>query len=315
MNPFDPIIQKNKYLLLDGGLATELEKMGHNLDHPLWSAKVLIESPESIRRVNRSYLEAGSDIIVTASYQLSYPGAKEVGISTSETTSLLKRSVQIGKDAIRAYVDMHPAKEFTPLLAASMGPYGAFLANGAEYTGVYNVSKVDLLDFHERRWAVFAASQVDILAFETIPNIYEAETIRRLSEDIPEKPIWVSFCCKDAKHISDGTPIGEAASLFHDLDHAVGIGINCTAPSYILSLLELIKPVADGKEIMVYPNSGESYDVSHRCWIGERDPENYATQARQWYEAGARILGGCCRTGPEHIARIKEILEKKINQA
>ena len=307
-------LKDQNYLLLDGGLATELEKIGCNLDHPLWSAKVLIEAPDLIKNVNRSYLEAGSDIIATASYQLSYEGARNVGISSSEATVLLHKSVAIGFEAIEAHIEAGQNMVSPPFLAASMGPFGAFLANGSEYTGKYAVTKNKLWDFHKKRWDIFARTRVDMIAFETIPNIYEAEIIRRLCEEFPEKPIWVSFCTKDATQLSDGSAITEVASFFGDLDHVLGIGINCTAPSNVLPLIEAIKPVIGEKEILVYPNSGELYDVDQRCWIGEKDPGDYANNSIRWFEAGANILGGCCRTSPEHIARMKVLLNEKISR-
>ena len=306
-SPIDPFIEKQGLLLLDGGLATELEAQGFVLDTPLWSAHLLRTHPNAIRKVHRAYLEAGADCIIAASYQASLAGFLAQGFSAHEAASLLGRAVTLANEACDQYVEGATAR-MRPLVAASIGPYGAFLANGAEYRGDYGVSKSQLRAFHEPRWAVLATSSIDLLACETIPSFQEAEVLLALLHQTPGVFAWMSFSCRDGAHISDGTSIAECAALFDDCEQVVAVGINCTAPRYIPSLIEQVRVGAPGKPVVVYPNSGEVYDGAARTWVGTSDPLDCGIAAGEWFRRGARLIGGCCRMGPRHIEAMRNAL-------
>jgi homocysteine S-methyltransferase len=310
-SPIEGFIENKDLLLLDGGLATELEVRGHDLNTHLWSAKLLKTDPEAIRDVHYSYLEAGADCITSASYQASIEGFLSVGLSEQEAKSLLIKSIDLANEAREMYLmEFSEAKidKLQPLIAASIGPYGAFLADGAEYRGNYGVPNDILRAFHETRWQILADAQVDLFACETIPSFQEAEVLLDLLQATPEIFAWVSFSCKDGEHISDGSPIKDCASLFNDCSQVVAIGINCTAPKHISSLIDHIRAGAPNKRVAVYPNSGEIYDGATKSWLGTSDPLNCGTAAAEWYARGARLIGGCCRMGPAHIKAMSKIL-------
>ncbi|MEU7987821.1 homocysteine S-methyltransferase [Streptosporangium canum] len=284
-------------VILDGGLATHLEALGADLRDELWSAKLLLENPSVIRQAHLDYFAAGAEVATTASYQASIPAFVRRGLSASEAEKLIVLSVRLAAEAR----DSHG----TGTVAASVGPYGAYLANGAEYTGDYDLDEDGLTDWHRDRWHILAGSGADLLACETIPSYAEARALGRLLAETPGTRAWVSFSCRDGEHISDGTPLKEAAALFAGDPQVIAVGVNCTAPRHIPSLIGRI----EGKPVMVYPNSGETWDAANRRWLGLADPAEFGAAAAGWHAAGSAFVGGCCRTTPEHIRQIGEHLK------
>lgn len=311
-SPIDPFLKDSGIFVLDGGLATELENRGHVLDSSLWSAELLRTQPDAIRSVHLAYLEAGADCIVTASYQASIEGFCSMGLTRTEAENLLRRSVEVAEEARRRFAAEQRAIRRTPLVAASIGPYGAYLADGSEYRGAYEIDEPGLRAFHEPRWHVLVGCRPDLLAIETIPSFPEATVVRDLLETTPEMPAWISFACRDGESINDGTSITRCVRLFSDLPQVVAIGINCTSPEYLASLILRIREAAPGKEIVVYPNSGEIYDPVGKRWAGTSDPIDFGSAARTWYASGARLIGGCCRIGPVHIRAARRALNDVI---
>lgn len=272
--PFRSLLRGQGFVLLDGGLATELLARGHDLSDRLWSARLLRDAPGEIRAVHGSYVEAGADCLITASYQAT--------LDTLEAKHL-RLSVELARDA------------GPKLVAASVGPYGAALADGSEYTGDYG--DVDLAAWHRERFLVLDGSGADLLACETIPSFPEARALAGL---LGRTPAWFSFSCRDGTRISDGTPIRECAAFLDGVEGAAAIGVNCTAPRFVASLVREVKS-ATRKPVVAYPNSGERWERG--AWAGEA--EDFADAAVSW---GASLLGGCCRTGPGHIRRLRERL-------
>ncbi|MFI7613179.1 homocysteine S-methyltransferase [Nonomuraea terrae] len=281
-------------LVLDGGLATQLERLGADLRDELWSARLLLEEPELIRRVHAAYFAAGADVATTASYQATLPGFARRGLDGAQAERLIRLSVQLAGQA--------RDEAGRGLVAASVGPYGAFLANGAEYTGDYDLDEDGLYAWHLPRWEILVAAEPDLLACETIPSYAEARALARLLEGTPGVKAWVSFSCRDGEHISDGTPIREAAALFGGNPRVVAVGANCTAPRHMTGL---IGALSGGLPVVVYPNSGETWDAGNRRWLGLTDPVEFGQAAKEWQQAGASLIGGCCRTTPEHIRQIR----------
>ncbi len=297
--------------MLDGGLATELEERGHNIDHPLWSAHLLLTHPEEIRNVHRSYLEARADCLITASYQASIPGLMAEGASEEDARSIIARSVTLACEARDRFLEAPGdagRDRVRPIVAASIGPYGAALADGSEYRGDYGVSDGDLRDFHRPRWEVLARSGADLLACETIPSLQEARVLQGLLREMPEVRAWMSFSCRDGHHISDGTPLVECASLFDGDEQVVAVGVNCTSPRHIEALIGQARLGAPSKPIVVYPNSGEVFDAKTRLWSGCSDASDFGDAALSWFRCGASLIGGCCRTGPQHIRAMRAAL-------
>ena len=302
MNPLLPLLAQYPALVLDGALATELERRGCDLRDPLWSAKVLIEAPDLIRQVHEDYLQAGADCVTTASYQASVEGFMRRGLNRDAALELIRRSVQLALAARDAFwrEPAHRIGRPRPLVAASVGPYGAFLADGSEYRGDYGLTEVELMDFHRPRLAALLEAGADLLACETIPCFSEARALARLLTEFSNASAWMSFSARDEAHLWHGERLAECAAWLNDYPQVVAIGINCTAPRYLPGLIEAAH-VVTAKPIVVYPNSGETYDPVRQVWSGVSDAEAFATEARRWYASGARLIGGCCRTTPDHI--------------
>lgn len=289
--------------ILDGGMATELEARGCDLSGPLWSAHVLDSSPETVAAVHREYLEAGADCLLTASYQISAEGYAELGRTAAEAADALRSSVALAETVRREYQAGNPRKVW---IGASLGPYGAALHNGAEYHGNYDCSFDALVGFHSRRLAVLAETSADFVAFETIPSLQEARAIVAALRHWPALPASLSFACKDAEHVVHGESLAACAQLLDQEDQIIAIGVNCTAPRFILPLIgELTRSTE--KRILVYPNSGELWDPERRAWTRAGRPHEFGRLARLWREAGAQWIGGCCRTGPQEIREIAKV--------
>jgi homocysteine S-methyltransferase len=291
--------------ILDGGMATELEQRGCDISGPLWSAHVLRDSPATIEAVHASYLDAGADCILTASYQVSFPGFAALGFSREQTSKTLRDSVRLAQTARDAYRERNPRPV---LIAASLGPYGAALHNGAEYHGNYVCDFESLVSFHAERLAVLQSTEADLVAFETVPSLVEAEAIVTALRRYPHIGAWISFSCKDETHTGHGEQLAQCGEKLDAERQIVAVGINCTSPKFILPLIaELSRSTM--KPIFVYPNSGEEWDAQTQSWRGDSDPAAFASLAHKWYRAGAQAVGGCCRTGPQHVRAIGEAHE------
>ena len=288
-------------VVLDGGLATELEKLGHDLADSLWSARLLRDDPGAIEAVHRAYFEAGADVAITASYHASYEGFAAAGISRSETTRLLRLSVELARrarDAVRP----------DGLVAASVGPFGVVFANGTEYTGDYSmVADGEFAEMHRPRIVALLEAGPDLLAIETIPAIREVAALVELLTEFPDVEAWMTFCCRDGGRLSDGTPIEEAVRAAAGSGRVVAVGVNCTPPQHIDSLLERARAVTD-LPLLVYPNSGRIWDGERHEWRGAGVEGFPATVVAGWQERGARGIGGCCGIGPAAIAEIAHAL-------
>ena len=297
-------------MILDGGLGSELARRGHDISSSLWSAELLINNPLAIAEVHRAYLDAGAQCITSASYQASVPGFASIGVESQRARDLFHRSVEIARNACNELISQNPDCGYQPLVAASVGPYGAYLADGSEYTGSYGVEDRILVDFHRQRLEWLDQADADVLACETIPSLQEASVLCDLLNSV-NTPAWVSFSCQNDRLLNDGSPITEAVALFERHPKVVAVGVNCSAPQTIKTLIGEIKSVLKDKAIVVYPNSGEDYDAVTKTWHGVESPMECAAAARTWFDAGASIIGGCCRMGPAHIAAIAAELDDR----
>ncbi|BCQ08470.1 homocysteine S-methyltransferase [Mycobacterium heckeshornense] len=285
-------------LIGDGGLATELEERGHDLSDPLWSARLLIDAPEEITTVHAAYFRAGAMIATTASYQASFDGFAARGIGRDDAVRLLRRSVElaaIARDRVGANGRW---------IAASVGPYGAALADGSEYRGRYGLTVAALAAWHRPRLEVLAEAGADVLALETVPDVDEAEAlvnvVRRLAV-----PAWLSYTI-DGTRTRAGQPIAEAFAVAAGVPEIVAVGVNCCAPDDVLPAVAAARQT--GKPVIVYPNSGERWEGARRAWLG--GARFSAELAPEWVSAGARIVGGCCRVRPADIAAVARAVAK-----
>ncbi len=299
------------FIILDGGLASELEKNGYKLDDNVWSASVLAESPSAVSEVHEAYLKAGADIITTASYQATIPGLVRYGLSEDKAVDLIFDSVRLARESIMIFMDSadYDLSMPLPLVAASAGSYGAYLADGSEYRGDYRLTEKEYHDFHRQRLEILIDAGADLIAFETVPCYDEACAIASLMDGYGDTEYWISFTARDAVHISCGRPFAECMQMLGGRKNLAAAGINCSDPSLFAALLESAGKYAD-KPFIVYPNSGEMYSTSDHRWHGESRAEHLGAHAVEWYGLGARIIGGCCRTGPADTAALAAARKK-----
>lgn len=295
--PLDRILERHGTVVLDGGLGTELDRRGADLRDRLWSAKTLLESPDLIRDVHAAYFAAGADVAIGASYQASFEGLAERGLDADAAAALLRRSVELARQAAGQAGGER-------LVAASVGPYGAFLGNGAEYTGDYDRDQAGLVRFHVPRLEALAQASPDLFAVETIPSVVEAAAMVEALERVPEIPAWMSFSCRDGTRVCDGTPFERAVAIATSSPSVVAVGVNCTSPLHVTSLVEIAAAGTD-LPVVCYPNRGAFWEPVRKVWVDppRQDPRPSLRPAT-WREAGAGLIGGCCGTTPEDIAAI-----------
>ena len=301
-------------MVIDGSMSTALENMGLDLNHRLWTAKALAENPEQVKQVHINYFRAGADCGITCSYQASTPGLMSCGYTEEESEALIRRSVELFLAARDEWWEKEglTAGRVWPLCLAGMGPYGAYLADGSEYTGAYQVSDEELTAFHARRAGLLWDAGADILLFETQPSLHEALLEARIAEEMGAD-YWISFSCRDGKHNGKGEPIAEcAAALSQDHPHLKMIGVNCTRSEYIESLIHCLRS-STALPIAVYPNSGEVYDPVTKTWTHAGGELDFGTYALRYMAVGASAVGGCCTTVEKHIRQVAQAREKYLS--
>ncbi|MFB9768424.1 homocysteine S-methyltransferase [Lactiplantibacillus modestisalitolerans] len=301
VSSFQSALQRGP-IVSDGAMATELEKRGVATDSALWSATAMLDHPEAITAVHRSYFEAGAQIATTNTYQANVPAFVNAGIAAPRARKLIQQAVTLADQSRDAYVAAHPERPVW--VAGSIGPYGAYLADGSEYTGHYNLDEVAYQEFHRERLELILTSGVDLLALETMPKLSEVQALTHLIDQTwPQTPYWVSFSIADPTHLSDGTPLAEAANWVATQSHAVAVGVNCTALENIEPALKTLAQATD-LPLIVYPNSGDEYDPQTKTWQPTELSHQFDSFVPRWLAAGARIIGGCCRTTPADIETI-----------
>lgn len=295
-------------LIVDGGLATELEQRGVDISGPLWSAKALIHNPDAIEKLHDDYAVAGADVLISATYQASLAGFMKEGINEEEARRLISSAVDI---AFKVAVRRERVTAFDwmrlPLCAASVGPYGATLSDGSEYHGKYGIRRKALAAFHRERLRLLSQTSADLFACETIPSLEEAEVLAETLGEYPKVGAWISFSCKDDTHNCHGESIEKCARILEAARTVFAVGVNCTSPEHIEGLIHRMR-AATTKPIVVYPNSGETWNARLRHWTGHGHADDFAKLAQRWRAAGASLIGGCCRTGPGHIAALRQAL-------
>jgi homocysteine S-methyltransferase len=284
-------LSQSKINKLDGGLSTALELNGNKLSTSLWTGELIRTAPNEITKAHLDFINAGAQIIITSSYQLSYIGCENRGWSTSQTDEALYKSTQLAIDAVSQ-------SKKAVKVAASVGPYGAALADGSEYRGNYGVGKSALRDFHARRIEVLIASNPDYLALETMPDTQEVEVLLDLLSDCPI-PYWISYSCKEGNQTNAGQSFASAVDLAQS---AMAVGVNCTAPELITGLLS---SASSAVPYVVYPNSGRTWDAVEKVWIGTTQVGFADSLVKEWMDQGAEIIGGCCGIGPKEITSLR----------
>jgi homocysteine S-methyltransferase len=298
---------RSPFTVIDGGLSTALEQAGHTLHDALWTARFLADDPQAIVDAHSAYLHAGADVLITASYQASVAGFVAAGHTHDAARRLIASSTDLARQAVEAHraerddATAGPA----PLVAASVGPFGATLHDGSEYHGRYDASWGDVRRFHVERLAVLADSGPDIVAVETIPSVAEAEIVVEALGAHPDLTGWITFSCRDGETTCHGEPVGAAAAAVAASPQVVAVGVNCTAPEHVAALLRsTAAALPEGFPLVAYPNHGRAWDAESGCWLGPVGGIDVRDHVRQWRAAGARLIGGCCGIGPAGIAEL-----------
>lgn len=298
--------------ILSGGLSTELEAAGFLIQgDPLWSARLLHTNPQAIKTVHTNFLKSGADVLSTATYQATIEGfIRHLGLNFEEAANLFTVAVRQAQESAEAFTMQSPEKRKI-LIAGSVGPYGAFLHDGSEYTGNYvkDMSIQELKDWHRTQMKCLAAAGIDLFAFETIPSQKEAEALVQLLREFPNTKAWLSYSCQNMSMTSFGEKFDEAVSIAVGSDQLVAVGVNCCSPALVGPLLTSANQ-AQGQKIdwIVYPNSGEKWN-HNLGWQGSNTDKALSEYALEWVQLGARWIGGCCRTTPSDIASIRDILQ------
>lgn len=305
MTTFRELREKKNLIVLDGPMGTELERRGYDVNDLLWSARFLEENPDAILQIHRDYFRAGADIGTCASYQATVPGFMKAGYTKAQAEALIRKSMKLVREARDLWWQEDGGStsgRLFPMVAGDIGPYGAYLADGSEYTGGYHMTKKDYQDFHLRRMELLREEGAEIFAVETCPRLEEAVACAELLEDM-EADYWISFTFRSADEISDGTKIRDVADALRDYPHLQAVSVNCTPPELVHDILQNFRAVSD-LPTAAYPNSGEVYDGLLKKWSGLGAGETFLDRAKIWYDDGAVMLGGCCRTKPTDIRSI-----------
>ncbi|KAM4795548.1 uncharacterized protein WCC33_000607 [Rhinophrynus dorsalis] len=297
--------------ILSGGLSTELEAAGLLLQgDPLWSARLLQTNPQAIKNVHTSFLKSGADVLSTSTYQASIEGfQKHLGLKVEKATELFHLGVNLAKEAAVEF-NKQSSDNRRILIAGSIGPYGASLHDGSEYSGSYvnGMSTEELKNWHRVQMQCLASAGIDLFAFETIPSQKEAEALVEVLREFPNSKAWLSYSCQSASSTSYGDKFDEAVKVAVRSEQLVAVGVNCCSPAFISPLLALANK-NHGLDIgwIVYPNSGEKWDHS-MGWQGCNLEKAISTRALEWVQLGAKWIGGCCRTTPSDIASLRQTL-------
>ena len=290
---------RDPFTVIDGGLSTALELLGADISGPLWTAQTVIEDPALLERAHRSFVEAGANIIATASYQCGTKQFESIGLSAKEARDALASTTTIARRAVEGT---------SVAVAASVGPFGASLANGSEYNGRYGVEWRVVEDYHREKLAILVDSGADLIAIETIPLADEALLIAEILEELGAPPAWFSFGFADETQTFGLDAVDKAVLSIAGYADLVAIGMNCTHPRYVDSLLASMSELVSGIPLIVYPNHGREWDAVARCWIGDSMSISAVETVKLWVDLGARLIGGCCGIGPEDIAHLVNLV-------
>lgn len=308
LHPLRDLIRERGSVVIDGAMSTALEKLGCDLNNRLWSARILADDPEKIRTVHAQYFEAGADVAITASYQATAAGFADAEINETEAARLIRLSVTLAREARDAYERNHP--NWPLLVAGAVGPYGAYLADGSEYTGRYHLTDDAYREFHRVRLDALKAAGADLIAVETQPKLEEVAVLLKMLE-ARELSAWVTFTLADEGHLPDGTLVEDAARLCATSPAVDALGLNCVKRELAAGALKRMASVTD-LPLILYPNSGETYDAATKTWHHPVGGPGWQHFVGPWQSLGVKCLGGCCRTLPSDIVEIARLMKAGV---
>ncbi|TDM04696.1 homocysteine S-methyltransferase [Macrococcus carouselicus] len=283
---------KQDITLLDGGFGTTVEQFGYDVKHPLWSSNLIKHQPEAVYQVHKAFVDSGADIILTNTYQAAVPSFLNSGLTRDDAVYYLQQAVTLAR---RAATDQ-------TIVAGSLGPYGAMLGNGAEYTGDYEVTAEDYIHYHQERLDILIAAGITVFAFETVPNVEEIKAIKTLLSNYDNIECWLSVTLRDKNHLSDGTSLKDVCEIVSTIKNIHAFGVNCTSAKVIDAAVEGLLQHSK-HPLILYPNGGRTYDAEKKIWIDQED-SSLVEAAVRWKEQGVKIIGGCCQVGPEEIGEV-----------
>lgn len=308
LHPLRDLIRERGSVVIDGAMSTALEKLGCDLNNHLWSARILADDPEKIRTVHAQYFEAGADVAITASYQATAAGFADAEINETEAARLIRLSVTLAREARDAYERNHSNRPL--LVAGAVGPYGAYLADGSEYTGRYHLTDDAYREFHRVRLDALKAAGADLIAVETQPKLEEVAVLLKMLE-ARELSAWVTFTLADEGHLPDGTLVEDAARLCATSPAVDALGLNCVKRELAAGALKRMASVTD-LPLILYPNSGETYDAATKTWHHPVGGPGWQHFVGPWQSLGVKCLGGCCRTLPSDIVEIAHLMKAGV---
>lgn len=308
LHPLRDLIRERGSVVIDGAMSTALEKLGCDLNNRLWSARILADDPEKIRTVHAQYFEAGADVAITASYQATAAGFADAEINETEAARLIRLSVTLAREARDAYEQNHPNRPL--LVAGAVGPYGAYLADGSEYTGRYHLTDDGYREFHRVRLDALKAAGADLIAVETQPKLEEVAVLLKMLET-RELSAWVTFTLADEGHLPDGTLVEDAARLCATSPAVDALGLNCVKRELAAGALKRMASVTD-RPLILYPNSGETYNAATKTWHHPVGGPGWQHFVGPWQSLGVKCLGGCCRTLPSDIVEIARLMKAGV---
>ena len=210
-------------------------------------------------------------------------------------------------------------------IAGSVGCFGASLGNRAEYTGDYKCESFpesptaeQLADFHAHKVHALLVAGIDFLAFETVPNLLEAEAIVLLLNTFkPKVKVWVTFGCQNGQQLNSGESFAEAIRICEACEYITYVGVNCTSPHFITPLLTIASQNSS-KELVTYPNSGGDPGLCTHANVFDQLCENTChekfdlkAEISKWVKLGVKCLGGCCDTTPEQITSLANYVRQQ----
>lgn len=294
--------------VLDGAMSSALEQHGLDTNNKLWTAKALIDDIDIVYDVHFKYFEAGAQMVLTDTYQANIYAFEKLGYTRNQAQKFIAMGVLVAKKARDDY-EKQTGKH--GLVAGTIGPYGAYLADGSEYRGDYLLNEAQYLDFHLPRLQTILEQEPDCIALETQPKLFEPVTLLKwLSKYAPTMPVYVSFTLRDEQTLSDGTKLSRAIKEVSKYPQVFAVGINCIAPKLVEKALKTIRQ-ATTKQIIVYPNSGSVYDPNTKTWQELTQKIDFKQAAAKWHQTGANIIGGCCTTTPTEIKQIAEYFNEQ----
>lgn len=301
----------NKPFLIDGAMSTALEQLGADTDNSLWTASVLDKQPDLIKKVHEDYFNAGARLTITDTYQANIQAFVANGYSEQRAHQLVKLAVKLAKEARDEYEQKTGVHNY---IAGALGPYGAYLADGSEYTGNYHLSKKEYKGFHRPRLADILSVGVDIIAIETQPRLDEVQAELELAKELaPDTPCYVTFTLKDSTTLPDGTKLANAAKVVSQYDNVIAVGINCVPLEEVTPAVKIVHASTD-KPVIAYPNSSAIYHPATKIWTFPHGHHSLASYLPEWLNVGLTIVGGCCTTATHDIELLHESLTKEAEK-